>query len=315
MLKHSSDRRTLAVVGIYFTSIVLAWVYFPESWLFRIPLVGLICVLSFMCAVITHNTIHVPIFKARGWNKIFQVILSFTYGHSVSAYVPGHNFSHHQYTQSPRDRIRTDKMRFKWNILNQLFFFFRMVPGIMRDENVFAKRMWKENPRWFVQYALELAVVMGIKVTLLFIDWEKALLILFLPHAYAAWGIVGTNYWQHDGCDEHHPHNHTRNFSGRFLNYIAFNNGYHGAHHDVPHMHWSMLPAYHTQHIAPNIHANLDRDNLFTYLWEVHVWPGKRIDYRGNPLVLQPKREDADWIEGLDISKNPYGLGVEGLPK
>ena len=315
MLKYSADRRTLTVVAIYFATIVLAWNYFPDAWYLRVLCVVLICTLSFMCAVITHNTIHSPIFKERIWNKVFQVVLSFTYGHSVSAYVPGHNFSHHQYTQTPKDRIRTDKMRFKWNLLNQLFFFFRMVPGIIRDENVFAKKMLKENPRWFVQYALELAVVMGVKLTLLFIDWEKALLIIFLPHAYAAWGIVGTNYWQHDGCDEHHPYNHTRNFKGRFLNYIAFNNGFHGAHHDVPHLHWSLLPAYHEEHVAPNIHPNLNRENLFTYLWEVHIVPGKRVDYLGKPVVLAPKQKDADWIEGLDITKNPYGLGVEGLSK
>lgn len=315
MLKYKADRRTLTVVVLYFTTVVASWLYFPEEWYLRLLVVAVNCTLSFMCAVITHNTIHVPIFKERGWNKVFQVVLSFTYGHSVSAYVPGHNFSHHQYTQSTKDRIRTDKMRFRWNLLNQLFFFFRMVPGIMKDENMFAKRMMKENPRWFAQYMLELAVVMGIKITLLIVDWQRALFILFIPHAYAAWGIVGTNFWQHDGCDEHHQYNHTRNFRGKLLNFIAFNNGFHGAHHDVPHMHWSLLPQYHEEKIAPFIHPNLVQDNLLLYLWKVHVWPGKRIDYLGDPLVLPPIREDADWMEGLDISRNPYGLGVEGFKK
>jgi fatty acid desaturase len=315
MLKYKADRRTLAVVGLYLTTVVLSWIYFPEEWYLRVLVVAANCVLSFVCAVITHNTIHAPIFKERIWNKVFQVVLSFTYGHSVSAYVPGHNFSHHQYTQTPKDRIRTDKMRFRWNFLNQLFFFFRMAPGIMKDESAFAKRMWKENPRWVYQYVFELAVVLGIKITLLFIDWEKALLILFLPHTYAAWGIVGTNYWQHDGCDENHKYNHTRNFKGKIINYIAFNNGFHGAHHDVPHLHWSLLPAYHYEHIAPHLHPNLTRDNLFSYLWEVHVYPGKRIDYLGEPVVLPPKVDDSDWMENLDISKNPYGLGVEGHPR
>lgn len=315
MLKYRADLRTLAVVALYFATVIASWVWFPEEWYLRLAVTAVNAVLSFMCAVITHNTIHVPIFESRGMNRLFQVVLSFTYGHSVSAYVPGHNFSHHQHTQTTLDRIRTDKMRFRWNLLNQLFFFFRMAPGIMKDENAFAKRMLKEHPRWFVQYALELAVVMSIKVTLLIIDWQRALFILFIPHLYAAWGIVGTNYWQHDGCDEHHPYNHTRNFTGKFLNFLAFNNGYHSAHHDVPHMHWSLLPAYHQEHIVPHIHPNLNRVSLLSYLIEMHIWPGKRLDYLGKPMKLAPKQSDADWMEGLDISKNPYGLGVEGLPK
>ncbi len=315
MLKYKADIRTLTVVALYFTVVVLSWFYFPEEWYLRVAVVMANATLSFMCAVITHNTIHVPIFKESRWNRLFQVILSFTYGHSVSAYVPGHNFSHHQYTQTPKDRIRTDKMRFRWNLLNQLFFFFRMAPGIMKDENAFAKRMMKEHPRWFAQYVLELLLVIGVKVALIVLDWEKGLLILVIPHLYAAWGIVGTNYWQHDGCDEHHPYNHTRNFTGGFLNFLAFNNGYHSAHHDLPHLHWSLLPEYHREKVAPFIHPNLNRVSLLAYLWEVHIWPGKRLDYLGNPMQLPPKCDDADWMEGLDIRKNPYALGVEGLPK
>jgi beta-carotene hydroxylase len=315
MLRYKADIRTLTVVALYFTVVALSWLYFPEEWYLKVAVVMANATLSFMCAVITHNTIHSPIFKEARFNRLFQVVLSFTYGHSVSAYVPGHNFSHHQYTQTPKDRIRTDKMRFRWNLLNQLFFFFRMAPGIMKDENAFAKRMMKEHPRWFAQYVLELVLVIGVKVALIVLDWEKGLLILVIPHLYAAWGIVGTNFWQHDGCDEHHPYNHTRNFTGGFLNFLAFNNGYHSAHHDVPHLHWSLLPEYHREKVAPFIHPNLNRVSLLVYLWEVHIWPGKRLDYLGNPLQLPPKCDDADWMEGLDIRKNPYALGVEGLPK
>ncbi|MFT4525728.1 MAG: beta-carotene hydroxylase [Bacteroidia bacterium] len=312
MLKYSADIRTLIAVALYFTSTALAWLYFPESWLLRIPVVFLLCTLSFICAVIIHNTIHCPMFKARWANKVAQVVLSFTYGHSVSAYVPGHNFSHHQHTQTPLDRIRTDKMRFKWNLLNQLFFFFRMAPGIMRDENVFAARMRKERPKWFRQYVFEMALAQGTKFGLLFYNWELALPLIFIPHVYAAWGIVGTNFWQHDGCDEHHKYNHSRNFIGSTINFLAFNNGFHGAHHEVPHLHWSLLPEYHYKKISPHIHPNLEPTNLFTYLWKTCIYPAKRLDYLGMPLVLPPVKDDEDWVPVADLSKNKYALGVEG---
>jgi fatty acid desaturase len=314
MLRYKADIRTLIFVGLYFATAVLSWVYFPSTWWGILLVVAANSVLSFICAVIVHNTIHAPIFRKKELNKAFQVILSFTYGHSVSAYVPGHNFSHHRYTQTTKDRIRTDKMRFKINFFNQLFFFFRMAPGIVQDENRFAMIMRKEKPQWFRQYVFELALVLGVKIALLILDPWKAIAILFIPHLYAAWGVVGTNYWQHDGCDENHKYNHSRNFSNPILNFLCFNNGYHGAHHEKPNLHWSLLPAYHEQHIAPYIHPNLNLNSLTVFLWKTHIWPGKRVDYLGNPVVLPPKKKDQNWIKGLDVDADPehVSLGVEG---
>ncbi len=313
ILRYKADLRTLFFVGLYFASAILSWIYFPSSWYGILFVIAINSVLSFICAVITHNTIHAPIFKKRWMNKVFQVILSFTYGHSVSAYVPGHNFSHHRFTQTPKDRIRTDKMRFRINFFNQFLFFFRMVPGIMKDENEFAKMMLKEKPRWFYQYVFELAIVLGIKFTLLIINPWKAISILFVPHLYAAWGIVGTNFWQHDGCDEDDKYNHSRTFTNPVLNFLAFNNGYHGAHHDKPNLHWSLLPAYHEEHIAPYIHPNLNRNSLTAFLWESHIYPGKRVDYLGNPLVLPPKVKDENWMKSIkpDMDPENVSLGVE----
>ena len=36
----------------------------------------------------------------------------------------------------------------------------------------------------------------------LVIDWQRAIFYVFIPHAFAAWGIVGINFVQHDGCDK-----------------------------------------------------------------------------------------------------------------
>ena len=311
MLKYSADIRTLTVVALYFTVLILGWLYFPEEWYLRLPIIAALCLLSFMCTVIVHNTIHHPIFKSKTLNKLFQVILSYTYGHSVSAFVSGHNFSHHQHTQKAKDRIRSTQMRFRWNFLNQFLLFFQNAPGIMKDENEFAMLMLKEKPRWFAQYVLEMVLVLGVKFGLLFYNWEYALLLIFIPHLYAAWGIVGTNYWQHDGCDPNHPYNHSRNFTGKFLNFIAFNNGYHTAHHNDPHKHWSLLPEWHEKEIVPNLHPNLNQTYLLPYLIKTCIWPGKRLDYLGNPINLNDGVEYEDWIPSADVEKYHYQLGVE----
>ncbi len=297
MLKYKADVKTIAVVTLYFAMAILPWLHRNTLLPWHIAIfVAINCFLSFTCAVIVHNTIHVPIFKTPFLNKVFQVILSITYGHPVSAYLPGHNLSHHRYMQTPKDAIRTSKARFSFNILNQLLFFYIMSGDIISAEIRYVKKMLVHNRTWFWQYMFELIVVVGIKIALLLVDWKWCLYFVFIPHHYAAWGIVGTNYFQHDGCDETHPYNHSRNFTGKLFNNIMFNNGYHGAHHANPGLHWSLSPQFHQENIQPFIHPSLNRTSLVAYLWQVHIYPGKRIDYLGNPVSLADPVADEDWV-------------------
>lgn len=310
MLKYKADIRTLAFVAFYFALAIGTWIALPQPWYIAAPLILLNCVFSFFCATIVHNTIHCPMFTNRKANQVMQVILSFTYGHPVSAYVPGHNFSHHKYTQTDKDSIRTTKARFKWNLLNQLFFFYLMSGDILKSEIRFVRRMYKEKPRWFRQYLIESILLNSVRITLLIVDWQKFLLVVLIPHQYAAWGIVGTNYWQHEGCDENHPYNHSRNFTGKVLNWFAFNNGYHGIHHMRPGLHWSLLPQFHEKYIAPYIHPTLNQKSLLKYLWKSCIYPGKRVDYLGNPIQLPPNVPDKDWVADIPISANASALGA-----
>jgi beta-carotene hydroxylase len=310
LLRYKADIRTLLTVSFYFVAAIIPWFLWNELNTWQIVLfVILNCYLSFTCAVIVHNSIHVPIFMKKRWNKIFQIILAFTYGHSTSAYVPGHNFSHHKYTQTTKDAIRTNKARFKINILNQLLFFFIMSGDILKGELRFANKMRKEKPAWFNQYLLEMVLVIGLKIVLIIVNWKCAVLFILIPHQYAAWGIVGTNYFQHDGCDETHPYNHSRNFIGKGLNWFLFNNGFHGAHHLKPGLHWSLLPQFHEKMVAPHIHKSLDRNSLLAYLFEAHIYPAKRMDYLGNPIVLSKHAvKDEDWVETIVVAEHENDL-------
>lgn len=311
MLRFKADYRTLAFVALYFVFALLPWILWDRLHSWEILLFVLInCYLSFTCAVIVHNVIHVPIFYKNNINRVFQSILSLTYGHPVSAYVPGHNFSHHKYTQTAKDAIRTSKARFSLNILNQITFFFLMSGSILRDEIRFAKKARLQRPIWFRQYILELILVFGIKIAALLINWKCFLLFMLLPHQYAAWGIVGTNFFQHDGCDEAHEFNHSRNFTGKWFNWLMFNNGYHGAHHMKPNLHWSLLPEFHAKNLRPYIHPNLDRKDFLNYLFTAHIYPAKRIDYLGNPIVLKPAMADVDWVEEIDLSAHSQDLAA-----
>jgi len=71
-----------------------------------------------------------------------------------------------------------------------------------------------------------------------------------------------------------------------------------------PGLHWSLLPAYHEEHLAPYVHPNLNRVSLTKYLFETHIYPAKRLDYLGNPIVLPAKVKDEDWVNAVNVSQH-----------
>jgi fatty acid desaturase len=310
MLRHRADLRTLAFVTIYFGLVAYQWVAAPAALALAIPLVVLTCFFSFFGAVITHNTIHAPIFRSRTLNRAFQVVLTCTYGHPVSSFVPGHNLSHHNYTQSRRDVMRTSKVRFRWNLLNGLLFMFRMGPDIMRADTKYATAMRKRKPAWFRQFVLEYAVLYCAYAVLLVLDWKAFLLYVYLPHRYAGWGIITMNFLQHDGCDQNSDYDHSRNFVGRLVNWFTFNNGYHTIHHMTPSLHWSLLPAAHAERVRPFIHPNLDQPSLLAYIGRTFIWPAKRLTYLGEPVVLPEEGPDQDWIPAPKETPPNVSLGA-----
>lgn len=309
MLRYRADLRTLAFVAIYFGLTALLWVTRPELAA-AVPLLVATCFFSFFGAVITHNTVHCPMFRSRTLNRVMQVVLTLTYGHPVSSFVPGHNLSHHKHTQSRRDVMRTSKVRFRWHLLNGLFFMFRMAPDIMRADSLYIKAMRERHPAWFRQMALELGALYGAYAVLIYLDWRAFLLYVFLPHRYAGWGIITMNLLQHDGCDERSEYNHSRNFVGRVVNWCTFNNGYHTIHHETPGLHWSLLPAAHAERIAPLIHPALDQPSLLAYVWRTFIWPGKRLTYDGKPVQLPDEGPDEDWIPAPRNTPKDVSLGA-----
>lgn len=324
-LKYVEDLRTLMLTGAYFAlvtamwflgwpALMLAWgsgsslslygtlVVFVPAWL-------LLCYLSFLAAVATHNSIHCPIFVYRPLNKAFQVVLSLAYGHPVTSYVPGHNLSHHKYTQQRKDVMRTTKMRYSWHLLNGIVFFFKIgIDMIANDSNYFA--LQKKMGRPIVkQLELEQAILWSVTAVLLVWDWQRWLIVCFLPHAYAKFCIVSLNLLQHDGCDAESRYNFARNFTGKWLNFFCYNNGFHSIHHLHPGLHWSLLPERHERDLVSTglMHPNLDQPYILTYIWQTFVYPGVRIDYEGKPWQPPPLEPDEPWFQ--DQPTETYSTG------
>jgi fatty acid desaturase len=318
MLRHSADKRTMFFIAAYFGLLILSWVSTPAGsdawttldwWVAGVSFVFL-CLLAFMGAVTTHNSIHSPVFRSKPLNKAFQVVLTLTYGHPVSSYVPGHNLSHHKHTQSRRDVMRTSKARFSWHLLNLLFFLPQVSKSIMRADAQYTMMMRKRHPRWFKQLIIEFIVLGIVTVVVFALDWRKAIVLWLIPHLYAQWGIVTFNLLQHDGCDENSEYNHSRNFVSPILNFFTYNNGYHTVHHRTPGLHWSKLPAIHARDISPHIHPALEQPSMAKYLWRTFVM-NNRDNYDGTPFTLRVEGPDEDWIP--DPRDTAADLGAEGL--
>jgi fatty acid desaturase len=310
MLRYRADIKTLLFVATYFALVAVQWVYAPSELYIAIPLLVLTCWFSFFGAVATHNTVHCPMFHQRGLNRAFQVVLTLTYGHPVSAYVPGHNLSHHKHTQSRRDVMRTTKTRFRWNLLNGLFFMSRVGKDIFIADMRYFKAMYRRNRVWFRQMIIEATIFLGSMAALIALDWKKFLLYVLIPHQYAAWGIITMNFLQHDGCDEESDFNHSRNFVGRLVNWWTYNNGYHTIHHMEPGLHWSLLPEEHKKRVAPFIHPNLDQASFLGYLFRTFIWPSKRLRYDGAPVILPSEGPDEEWIPGPKETPTDVSLGA-----
>jgi len=312
MLRYKADRRTLGFVVIYFALVIVQWIYRPSDLWLAIPLFVATCSFSWFCAVITHNAIHSAVFHQRWMNKTFQVILSLTYGTPVSSYVSGHNLSHHRYTQEDRDLMRTTKVNYRWNWLNLFMFVPIVALAIPKGDAQFARKMKTEKPRWYRQFLVEAVVTHGFTVLLFIIDWQAALVYWFLPHLWAAWGIIAINFLQHDGCDQDSPYNHSRNFTGRFFGWWTFENGFHGIHHMHPNLHWSLARERHAKELAPFIHPALEQRSIAAYAFRAFIWPGKRLRFDGTLYVPPPPVADRSWIVEAHPAEIPRdALGVE----
>ena len=313
MLRYRADLRTLGMLFTYAALATAGFLVRPSGWV-AVVWVAATALVSWLCAVIAHNVVHSPVFTRRWMNKALQVWVSLSYGFPISDYIPGHNLSHHRFTQAAEDVMRTTKVRFKWNLLNLIFFMAAVTPAILRGNARYKKLKGSHAREWNRQLLIEAVIVWSVKVGLTLLDWRSALMFVWVPHLAANYGIVSINFLQHDGCDENHPVNHSRNFTGGLMNWLCFNNGYHGIHHIEPGLHWSLTPAAHRERVAPTLHPALEQPNLITYFFKAFIWPAQRLTFEGKPVVLPPLEPDRDWVKPEDVGDDVIPEAVVRAP-
>jgi fatty acid desaturase len=307
-MKRKEDLRTLFILFLAWFTFYLNWTFVIEIknrylfWFLEPIFFAINCSLFFCCAVANHNIVHTPVFFSKKLNSLVNVILTLSYGHPSTTFVPGHNLSHHKFTQSTKDFMRTSKVKYRWNLLNGILFFFLITKDALRNDFRYFKAQRNLNRPVWKQARLEIISLVVFTLVTLFLNPYKFLVICYIPQYFAKWGITTINLLQHDGCDislkdEHSKkYNGARNFTGRLLNWFTMNNGFHQIHHMFPAVHWSALPEKHKDIIEPHNHPNLNVPNMATYIFEAYVWPGIRMNYDGTPYVEKETEEDVDWF-------------------
>ena len=276
ILHYRSDIRSIAFVLLAIAAPAVQWAGLLRHPALYVAGYGL----AFIACVVNHNHQHHLTFVPRWLNRFFGVLLTLAMGLPATAVVAMHNFNHHVHNNHEEDFVRASLVRFRWNLLNLLFFPFvalaRYAPFKARE-----MRAWRiERPQLYRQVMLERLVLYPVYLLLLLLDPVETLVYVILPQLFGQWGILAINHIQHDGCDEDSAYNHSRNFVGRWLNWWVFNNGFHTAHHLRPGLHWSLLPEFHEE-IRPEIDPDLQRRSLLFALVEFYLWSGRRAIERG----------------------------------
>lgn len=203
-LRYSADLRTLSFLACYVSVTIWMWrnhsnaAYNSFTWF---VCWWLLTFLSFMGAVATHNTIHAKMFHHDIGNTFMRFALTLWYGHPCSTFVPGHNLSHHKYTQMVNDSMQTSVVQHTPNILNLFLFHPAIVSGILKSDMTYMLWQGKQQRRMFNEWLAEGMVLILVTIALLLISPVKWLCYFMAPHYVAQFAIVTINLLQHDGCD------------------------------------------------------------------------------------------------------------------
>ncbi len=275
-LRFPADRRTLLWMFVLMPGTVIAQFARPS-------LVPYLSWLSFYfaisCSTIAHNHQHCPTFKSKAMNRFFGNWLSVFYGYPVFGWIPTHNLNHHKFVNKAGDATITWRITNRHNVLVAATYFFVSSYYQSTPIKEFIQKAKQTKPKQYREIVEQYLVVYGTQCAGLAIAvalhglgtglyvWALS---MGLPAAFSLWTVMLFNYEQHVHTDPWSRYNHSRNFVGRTLNFLLFNNGFHAAHHEQAGLHWSKLPELHST-FESQIAPELKQQSLWWYWFKQYA--------------------------------------------
>lgn len=317
--RYAADYRTLLWVFVLTPATVAVQFARPSlvpylSWLS--------CYFALACGVIAHNHNHCPTFKAKRANDWFGNWISIFYGYPTFAWIPTHNLNHHRYVNKPGDATITWRYTNRHTFWVALTYFF--VSSWFQSDPIkqFISKAKAKHPDLHRRIVAQYVLVYGTHASLLGLAvWlhglqTGALTWLFacgIPGFFALWTIMLFNYEQHVHTDPWSKHDHSRNFVSPTLNFLLFNNGLHGAHHENPGTHWSKLPEVH-ERLAPEVHPDLLQTSVWWYWFKQYalapLFPGLGSKQLGR-AGFEPAEGDAVSLDSGDVELGEAGTNAQ----
>ncbi len=271
MLRYKADIRSLVFMFITAGMLVLLWQYGSEM---STPLWTLCYIIQLLMAVIVstmvHNHQHLGMWTVKWLNVFTDNFLTVFYGFPVFAWIPTHNSNHHVHINKEPDYTKTYMVSEKNNLLTLLTY--PSLSGYKQQKAVgsYFVGLYKANRRKFYFHLLQIISLVAWILIALLIDWRKALYYVIIPQQLSLYTVLIFNYVQHIHADELSDFNHSRNITGKLLNFLLLNNGLHTVHHISPGVHWSTLREKHDK-IAHKIDSRLNERNFAWYLLRVYI--------------------------------------------
>ena len=283
------------------------------------------CYFAIATGTIAHNHNHCPTFANKRMNVFFANWISLIYGFPTFAWIPTHNLNHHKYVNTEGDATITWRFTNNHGFLVAVSYFFVSSYYQQFPTKAFIQKAREKNPAlfrriigqyvfWGGGYAILLALALylhGIGTGFLVFGAAVA-----LPAVVSLWTIMLFNYEQHVHTDPWSKHDHSRNFVSPTLNFLLFNNGFHGAHHENPGLHWSKLPAAHAK-IEAHIHPSLKQSSVWWYWFRQYALaqfkPSLGTVQLGPGPNRQPTGARIQGIASADVELGDAGSNAERI--
>jgi fatty acid desaturase len=275
-LRYVADLRTLAFLCTLSVLFVVQWLNIARGAYLLVPTY----ILAVAALVVKHNHVHSQTFRRSGWNGAFEIWLSLLTAHPTSGIITSHNILHHGRNNTEDDFVRCSLVHHRNNFLNLLTFFFASVTEMYRNKPNDLEEWRLSRPSLYKQAIAERILTYLFLLVLVLVDWRATVKYFAGPCLFGQWVLVTINLLQHQDCDFESDFGHSRNLTGRVLNWLLLNNGYHTAHHMFPSAHWSVLPVIHQRVISPQLPPALNERSLWVCVWRRFIlgrgWEGAK---------------------------------------
>ncbi len=268
LLNQREDVRSVVFVCIALLLLLLPFVVdVKPAWI--MPWLLASSLFCFSACIINHNHVHSCVFRDARLNDLFAMLLTITRGHSSAGVILAHNYNHHVHNGDSKDWIRPQLAGSGPGILRLSRFVVAAVGSMARGKRRVDAKLLPLDIR--TRLSRERVLLWVFVLGLLALDVNTFLLFVTIPWAVGVILLIGVNLLQHDDCRPGSQFDHSRNFLGRTGNWFFFNNGYHTAHHMHPALHWSQLPHWHRENVAPHIDKKLEQHSILRYLFENYL--------------------------------------------